>query len=148
MTSGLHLPLSALVLLVLNSDIRTTAPLNLQIVAGGKLVWTASIQPGEEFDLAYEHSREHSTWIHHYVAMNEGSIHQVSSTFSAFGAGMPLTGATVRTAAGFTIRQSQWLGELRMLNWRPSAITLRYRRKEILIGQRLSDFEPFVVRVR
>jgi len=145
---AMRLSIAVLLLLFFNGDVRRAAPLHLQIVAGGKVVWSSSIGPGEAFDLAYEHSQEHSIWIHHYVALSDGGIYQTSSTFSAFGAGMPLRAGVVRTPAGFTVEQSRRLGTLRMFNWRQSAITLKYRGNEILIGHGLSDFEPFVVRLQ
>src|SRR5262249_35029175 len=123
---------SIMLFLIVTSAGRAAA-LQLEIVADDKVVWSAAIENGETFDISYEHSQEHITWTHHYVALPEG-ISQVSSTFSAYGAGMPLAGTASRTATGFTAPEFRRLGDLRMMNWRASQIRLRYRGREFTIG--------------
>ena len=121
--------------------------LHLEIVADGGVLWSAPIDQGEQFDVAYEHSRERSPWIHHYIASANG-IALVSSTFTAYGAGMPVRDVGVRGSNGFTVTDFLRVGELRMMNWRASNIRLRLRGTEFEVGRRLKEYQHFRIQLR
>jgi len=127
---------------------RSTSPHRLEVLSRGRAVWSAPIREDEAFDVAYTHSRELSRWVQHFVAQ-KGSLRQTGSSFTAYGAGMPLGQASVTlTRDGFSVRLNQVLDELQMMNWRASSIELLYRGQRLNLSQFFADFDSFSVRVR
>ncbi len=143
--------IGAAVLLTLAADAAPTPWLHLEVRTGRGVVWTTRTLAGERFDLSYTHSSERCRWVHHYVVDGRG-VRQVGSAFPCFGAGMPSASTdgtpVTRSADGFEVAAPLAIGSLRMMNWRPAAIRLRYRSHEIPIGDRLPDFETFEIVIR
>ena len=148
---GLRKLVCAAILLALDPDGAPTPWLRLEVLARGQVVWTRRALDGERFDLSYMHSSERCRWIHHFVVESHG-VRQLGSTFPCFGAGMPIASTdgtpVTRSADGFVVAAPLALGALRMINWRPAAITLRYRSHEIPIGELLSDFALFEITIQ
>ena len=127
---------------------RSTSPHRLEVLSRGRAVWSAPIREDEAFGVAYTHSRELSRWVQHFVAQ-KGSLHQTESSFTAYGAGMPLGQASVTlTTAGFSVPLNQVLDELEMMNSRASSIELLYRGQRLNLSQLFADFDSFSVRVQ
>ncbi len=148
---GLRALGAAALLLALDPDGAPAPWLRLEVHAGGRVVWAARALDGERFDVSFTHSSERCRWIHHFVADSHG-VRQLGSTFPCFGAGMPAASTdgspVTRSADGFDVAAPLALGTLRMINWRPAAIALRHRSREIPIGERLPDFARFDITVR
>jgi hypothetical protein len=125
----------------------------LELTAGdGRTVWAVPIEPGDTFDLAFTHSSERCRWVHHYVVSPRASITQRASTFPCFGPGMPTAStdgsAVRRTSKGFETAAPLVLGHVEMMNWRAADITLRVGGDVFHVGDRLSDYERFTLRLR
>ena len=112
---------------------KRSSGLRLEVVEeDGRIAWSAPVAAGEAFDVAFTHSVERCRWTHHYVASPQRALWQKGSTFPC----------------GYEVSPPLALGELRMMNWRPAAITLRHRGEEWPIGRWIGDYEPFIVRIR
>jgi hypothetical protein len=123
------------------------APRALEITAGGRVTWRAPIAAGERFAVSFMHSQERTRWTQHYVAVNDGRIRQVASTFGSYGAGMPL-GEVTRSPAGFTAHTDRRFSSIPMMNSRAAQLTLRYRDHTFAIDRWFADYERFEIRVR
>lgn len=127
--------------------------LRLEVVTADRhVIWSAPIQPGESFDLAFTHSAERCRWVHHYVASAPNSIEQRGSAFPCFGAGMPSSATdrspVRRTPEGFETAAPLTLRQIGMMNWRAADITLRVGADTVALGRRLADYERFTLRIR
>ena len=123
-------------------------PRMLEVVTGGHAVWRGAVAEGEALDLSFIHSSERCRWTQH-LHVRRDAIEQSASTFSCFGPGMPVwTPATRRSAEGYTVPAHLRLAAIPMVNWRPAAITLRYRGQTLAIGEWIDDWARFDVRVR
>lgn len=122
-------------------------------VAGDRhgVIWSAPIVRGELFAVEYVHSAERSVWVHQYRAGAKAGVEQLTSTFQAFGAGMPVTPphvAAEMSPRGFTVAAPRTFSAIPFMNWRRSALTLQYRGRFIPVGRWLDEYEPFTVRIR
>lgn len=125
----------------------TAAPRALEIVARGRVTWRAPIAAGERFAVSFLHSQERTLWTQHYVALNDGRIRQVASTFGSYGAGMPL-GEVRRSPAGFTARSDRYFASIPMMHSRTAQLTLQYRGHTFAVDRWVADYERFEVRLR
>jgi hypothetical protein len=113
----------------------------LLVRVDGRSVWTGLVQPGEPFEVTFEHSAEHCTWIQQFVV--DGSrIRQVASRFPCVGAGMPV-GPSLEWSAtgGLTAAAPQLLASLQIMNWTSAHIRLVYRGRIVPIGTLAADFQ-------
>jgi len=126
--------------------------LSLEVLDDNRILWRGVIQESELFDVSFIHSAERCLWTQHYRAAGVGDIEQLASTFSCFGAGMPpwsTDGSPVRrTAEGYRVAAPARIGDLAMMAWRASDISLSYRGEKIRIGRWFRDFEHMSVRIR
>ena len=119
----------------------------LEIVAGGRVLWSAAAAEGQRFDLRFEHSQERTPFIQHYVVGVAGVIEQDSVSFGSYGAGMPLEPAVLDDHL-LTARVRRRLRNVRMLASRSAHLRIVFRDTEVAIDQWLDDYEPFELRLR
>jgi hypothetical protein len=138
--------LVALALLLQRPILADTPRLEVRL-ADGRVVWSAPTVPGERFDVAFTHSSERCRWVQHYIVGADRALRQTGSAFPCFGPGMPPT-TSGRSADGYEAAAAWRLEAIRMMNWRPSRITLRQGGREWPIGEAMEDYARFEVRVR
>ena len=119
----------------------------LELVAGGRVLWSAAAAEGQRFDLRFEHSQERTPFIQHYVVGVAGVIEQTSVSFGSYGAGMPLEPA-VLDGHLLTARVRRHLRSVSMLASRSAHVRIVFRDAEVVIDQWLDDYEPFELRIR
>lgn len=119
----------------------------LEIVADGRVLWSAAAPAGQRFDVRFEHSQEHTPFIQHYIAGVAGVIEQDRVSFGSYGAGMPLEPALLDDHL-LTARVHRQLRGVRMLASRAAHLRVVYRDAEVVIDQWLDDYEPFELRLR
>ena len=124
----------------------TPAP-RLELVAGGRVLWSAAAAEGQRFDLCFEHSQERTPFVQHYVVGVAGVIEQDSVSFGSYGAGMPLEPAVLNDHL-WTARVRRRLPSVRMLASRSAHLRIVFRDAEVAIDQWLDDYEPFELRLR
>jgi len=144
--------LLALALLLMTDAADRRDGLHLEIVGTGGPVWHSVIQKHERFELSFVHSSERCRWTHRYYAADVGHIEQLDSTFTCFGAGMPVVTSDgsplVRTRDGYVARAEADLGDLTLMAWRRGKITLAFRGNTVAFGPMFDDFERVTVRLR
>jgi hypothetical protein len=171
-------PLLVLLLLSSQADVGSNVDaLRLDVtLVDGRVVWSRPAAAGERFDIVFTHSSERCRWVQHYVIVAAGALQQTGSAFPCFGPGMPSQPAPAARvnpsaaadaapdpaagaaagAAGFFGRSRDGyeaaaplrLDTIRMMNWRPSAITIRHAGREWPIGEAMDDYAAFTVAVR
>ena len=124
----------------------TPAP-RLELVAGGRVLWSAAAAEGQRFDLSFEHSQERTPFVQHYVVGAAGVIEQDGVSFGSYGAGMPLE-PVVLDGHLWTARVRRRLQSVRMLASRSAHVRIVFRDAEVAIDQWLDDYEPFELRLR
>ena len=117
----------------------------------GAILWSAPIDEGEAFDIAFVHSYERVLWTQHYATGIGRNIHQTASTFAAFGAGMPLGDLNTpmrRSPTGYVVASARDFSTITIMNSRQSRMTLHYRERQLPISQWFRDYESFIVRIQ
>jgi hypothetical protein len=147
--------LLSLLLLPAHADVHVRPDaLRLDVtLVDGRVVWSRPAAAGERFDIVFTHSSERCRWVQHYVIVAAGTLQQTGSAFPCFGPGMPSQPAPAagffgRSRDGYEAAAPLQLDTIRMMNWRPSAITIRHAGREWPIGEAMDDYAAFTVAVR
>jgi hypothetical protein len=119
----------------------------LEVVSHDRVLWSTPVQPGDTFEIAFQHSQERTAWVQHYRVGIDRAIWQDGSTFGSYGAGMPLM-AVNRDHGGFHTRQRRRIGELRMLSSTAAGLRMDMNGRTLEVGRWFDDYEPFAIRVR
>lgn len=133
--------------LTLGASRGSRAEHRLEIAGAQGAVWAYRIAPGQPFDVTFVHSQERTRWTQHYVAGDDGAIHQTGSTFGSYGAGMP-TGPVRRTADGFESHVERRLVSIPMLSSKAAELTLIVEGRRMALDRWFPDFEAFEIRIR